>query len=94
MKKYHIKEINRTVNLDDDIVNIYSKMCELHDALFLLEIHYEYENTPIEDITDEELSLTCNRAMITELKGAMLIPKTLTYIKDHLDILDDKSHEG
>lgn len=81
--KYHINKINRTVNLDDNLVNWYTKMSELHDSVFTLPILYKYGQYPTQEITDEELSLICNKALASELEAALLIPKALEYINNH-----------
>ena len=67
--KYFIKRINRTVELDDTLVNLYREYKEIKDSLFTIVIYNEYGNSPtIDCVSDKDLSLICNECILNELK--------------------------
>ncbi len=88
--KYNISKINRSVSLDDELMAIYSEIDELDESLFLIPIyatlhHKEKEIeqsgiAPNDYLSDEELSLICNKAILNELKVYSFLPDIMKNI--------------
>jgi len=79
--KYHISEINRDVDLDDRIVNLYQKVSEISDDVLLIPV---YSRMAKGEISDKEMSLICNDALLGEMEMLSLMPgieKNLEEIK-------------
>lgn len=84
--KYEITQLNRTVDLDDEIVKIYQEYSSLRENPFVIVILSTYECEPTEeDVSNEELSKLCNEVMLNELKTLSLLPKALAYIESHYE---------
>ena len=80
--KFEIRELGRTVELIDEIVKELSKYEELDETLFVIPICSKYgESYSKSDVSDEELSLLCNRVMLEELKSWNTLPKAIAYIE-------------
>lgn len=82
--QYKIKRIDRVVELDDTLVNLYIEHKEIKDSLFTIVIRNEYGDYPTKDVvSDEDLSLLCNECILNELKVWNLLPQVLEYIEAH-----------
>ncbi len=80
--KYTITKIERTVNLDDELVNKYTQYDELRDFLFSIRIKSQFGHKPtIEEISDENLSKICNEVLLDELRALVLLPKAITFVE-------------
>jgi len=78
--QYTITRLNRTVELDDLLVEEYCKVEKLREQPFSIVIKSQFGHAPtIEEISDEELSHLCNQILISELKALCLLPKALFY---------------
>ena len=84
--KYYIGEINRAVELDDELVKEYEKYDEIIDSTFTITICSNYGEHPSqEDVSDEELSKICNKILFGELKVMAVLPKFLNYFDSHYE---------
>ena len=85
--EYFVEEINRSVELDNELANLFLQVDEPSDSLFLIQI---YGATPdASELTDEELSELCNSALLKELQMYALLPrimKELPRIKEKLSV--------
>ena len=78
---YTIKKINRTVNLDDELVKKCKEYDELRDYTFCIVIRTKYGHAPTrEEVSDSELSQLCNEILLSELKALMKLPQALRFI--------------
>lgn len=81
---YFIKRINREVELDDTLIELYQEIKEIKDSLFTIVIFNEYGNYPTKDVvSDKELSLLCNECILNELKVWNILSKKISYIETH-----------
>ena len=80
--KYLISKINRTVELDDKLVQEFSKYDELRDSIFTILLRSKYKNgLSKSNVSDKELSSVCNEILLTELKAIADLPAALeTYM--------------
>lgn len=93
---YKLSEINREVELEDSLVDLYTKLDELHESIFLIPIYstLDHKKKEIEEsgktaedyLTDQELSQICNKAIVKELQMYSLLPE----IVKRLDIIKEK----
>lgn len=84
--KYEIKKIGRIAELNDDLVNEYTKYSELKDSLFTLFIRIKYgKNFTKDKLSDDELSFTCNEAIFNELKALDMFPKALNFLENNYE---------
>ncbi|MBR1853486.1 MAG: hypothetical protein IJ794_10165 [Lachnospiraceae bacterium] len=70
---YTIQKINRTVELDDNLVDKYTQFKNIRDNLFVIAIalHYKesFTDSPnVPDISDEELSAFCNKTLAEDME--------------------------
>lgn len=82
--KYLISKINRTVELDDKLVQEFSKYDELRDSIFTILLRSKYKNGLSEsNVSSKELSSVCNEILLTELKAIADLPAALeTYMNN------------
>ncbi len=79
--KYEIKRLNRTVELNDELVEEYKKYDVLRDAPFSIAVRTRYGHAPAKDeISDKELSEFCNNVLLAELKAFTLLPGALKVV--------------
>ena len=80
--KYLISKINRTIELDDKLVQEFSKYDELRDSIFTILLRSKYKNGLSEsNVSGKELSSVSNEILLTELKAIADLPAALeTYI--------------
>lgn len=82
--KYDIKKINRSVELDDNLVSEYTKYSELHEQSFTIIIRSTFGHAPTkEEINDAELSKMCNEILLSELQTMSLVPEALEIVDNH-----------
>lgn len=82
--KYDIKKINRSVELDDNLVSEYTKYSELHEQSFTIIIRSTFGHAPTkEEINDAELSKMCNEILLSELQTMSLLPEALEIVDNH-----------
>ena len=77
--EYKIEKINRTITLNDDIVNEFRKYDELRDSIFTIILRSKFENDISEQkVSKIELSAICNDILIHELKAMALLPAAIS----------------
>lgn len=82
--KYDIKKINRSVELDDNLVSEYTKYSELHEQSFTIIIRSTFGHAPTkEEINDADLSKICNEILLSELQTMSLLPEALEIVDNH-----------
>lgn len=82
--KYDIKKINRSVELDDNLVSEYTKYSELHEQSFTIIIRSTFGHAPTkEEINDADLSKMCNEILLSELQTMSLLPEALEIVDNH-----------
>lgn len=82
--KYDIKKINRSVELDDNLVSEYTKYSELHEQSFTIIIRSTFGHAPTKkEINDAELSKMCNEILLSELQTMSLLPEALEIVDNH-----------
>ena len=82
--KYYLKEIDKMINLDDDLVKEYTKYCELRDSMFLIPIYIKYgDDLSKEPLFDKDLSQLCNDTIWGELQVMATLPKFLNHLESH-----------
>lgn len=82
--KYDIKKINRSVELDDNLVSEYTKYSELYEQSFTIIIRSTFGHAPTkEEINDAELSKMCNEILLSELQTMSLLPEALEIVDNH-----------
>lgn len=92
---FELKKINRIVDLNDELVNEYTKYEELHENPFFISIRAEFKHNPTkEEISDEELSNFCNEILLDELKAYALLPKAIQIIEKYYDEMMELSNKG
>ncbi len=92
---YTINRINRTVNLNDDLVNKYLEYDELHEESFSIVVRTKFGHAPTEtEISDDDLSALCNEILLSELKALALLPKALLIIHDNYTTYKQKTENG
>ena len=73
--KYYISQINRTVELNDELVKQHAELDVLHEAPFVIAVITEYGHEPDkEEISDEELSKFCNQVLASEIQALRDLP--------------------
>ena len=90
--KYDIKKINRSVELDDNLVSEYTKYSELHEQSFTIIIRSTFGHAPTkEEINDAELSKMCNEILLSELQTMSLLPEALEIVDNHRKEIESAS---
>ncbi len=94
--KFFIKDINRTVDLNETLVDKYLEVDdELTGGSFTIAILSKYGHVPTKDeISDEALSELCNDILLGDLKALALIPKAINYVKGHHNQWEESSNKG
>ena len=92
---YTIKRINRTVELNDDLVKKYLEYDELRDQPFSIIIRTQFGHAPTEaEISDKDLSILCNDILLSELKALALLPKAVSVVENNYKELKDSTELG
>lgn len=94
--EYYIKKINRTVILDDEIVEKFLETGEeLTSEFFAYRIFLKYDCYPTkEQVPDEELSAFCNEVLLSELKMYLDFPKICAWLNKNADVFIDAVKTG
>ena len=94
--KFFIKDINRTVDLNETLVDKYLEVDdELTGGSFTIAILSKYGHAPTKDeISDEALSELCNDILLGDLKAFALIPKAINYVEGHHNQWEESSNKG
>jgi len=84
--RYHIKRIDRTVELNDELVREYQKHDIIQDSLFMIPIRCMYgDNTSSNYLSDSDLVLLCNECILNELKALDMLPKALAFLEQNYE---------
>lgn len=84
--KYYIERLNRTVDLDDDLVSEYCKYEKLRDQPFSIVVRAKYGCAPTEEqVSNVELSKICNEVLLSDLKSIAMMPKVIEYVESHYE---------
>lgn len=89
---YTIQKINRTVELNNDLVDKYTQFKNIRDNLFVIAIalHYKesFADSPnVPDIPDEELSAFCNKTLVDDLETMRDNALVVQYIRENREKL-------
>ena len=84
--KFEITQLNRTVELDDRLVEEYEKYENLRENSFIIAAIHQYGHKPTaKEISDSELSKLCNAVLFADLKTFALIPKALEFLEKNYE---------
>lgn len=90
--EYCIKELNRTVELDNIIVSKYLKLeSELRDAPFVISLYSVYEDEEIKNLSDADLSQFCNEVLLDEIQVDLDLPNVIETIVKNNDKFETAS---
>jgi hypothetical protein len=93
--KYYIPEIDRTAELDDELVKEYCKSDSLRGNTFILQLYMEYGKIPTRDeLSDEEFSVMCNEILFDTIKCLALLPSALQTIYGNWEEWNRKAADG
>jgi hypothetical protein len=93
--KYYISKIDRTIELDDELMNEYCKYEDLRETTLLASIYMQYGKAPTKDeMSDEEFSKMCNEILYYQLKAVLLAPITLEKITQNREEWHRKAIDG
>ncbi len=85
--KFNITQLDITVDLNDEIVAEYEKIEPILETFFVICLLSEYgSKEKIHQISDSELSIICNKILLSDLKTFILLPKALECIENNLNI--------
>ncbi len=88
---YKIEELNRNVELDDEIAREYQKYKRLRDGLFMIALFFQYDKIP-ENISDEELSSVCNKAILKDMEVMTDNAKIVDFLQKNKDKMELLNH--
>lgn len=89
---YNITRLNRTVNLDDRLVQEYTKVDEIREQSFSIVIRSRFGHNPTEEeISDEELSNLCNEILFSEMKALALLPNAISFVCNNYEEYKEKT---
>lgn len=94
--EYYIKELNRTVELDDNLVKKYEELeGPLRDAPFVLSTYFTYGYEPSEDeISNEKFSIFCNEVLCGEIETSLALPEVTDFIINNKDKIHKATKNG
>ena len=93
--KYFITRLDRTVELDDILVQKYCEYENLREQPFSIVIKSKFGHKPTkEEISDEELSKICNEILLSELKALGMLPNALHVLQQHYYDIQNASKNG
>ena len=93
--EYFISRLDRTVDLDDMLVQKYCEYETLREQPFSIVIKSKYGHKPSkEEVSDKELSMICNEILLSELKVLGMLPNALHILQKHYDNIRNASHNG
>lgn len=93
--EYTITKLNRTVTLNDELVEKYCEYETLREQPFCIVIRSTFGHAPsVEEVSDEELSALCNEILLDELKALALLPQALISILENSAEIHKASKAG
>lgn len=82
--KILIEQLNRTVELEDDLVRAYLEYSEIREYNLIIMLVSKYGHLPAEEeISDEELSRLFTEVLTDELKLYMDLPRILKTVMEY-----------
>lgn len=89
---YNIARLNRTVILDDRLVQEYTKVDEIREQSFSIVIRSKFGHNPTkEEVSDAELSNLCNEILFSELKALSLLPNAISFVCNNYEEYKEKT---
>lgn len=82
--KFTISKINRTVELNDELVQVYTEFKDIRENIFLISLYLKYHNFSTE-MSDKELSDFCNKALLKDLENMRDNAIVVNYIENNKD---------
>jgi hypothetical protein len=93
--KYYIPEMDRTAELDDELVKEYCKHDSLRGNTFLVAFCMEYGKIPTRDeVSDDEFSEMCNELLADDIKCLAMLPAALAIINSNREEWHRKAAAG
>lgn len=93
--KYTIHKLNRTVYLNDELVNKYCEYDEIRETMFSIPIRTQFGHAPLnEEISDNALSELCNKILLSSLKALALLPEAVSTIENNKEQLSEAAING
>lgn len=93
--KYTISALNRSIELDDTLVNEYLKYDDIMECNFVLAVISKIGHLPKkEEISEEELSKLCNEVLLDDLKVMIDFPQIITTLERHLSDMNNATKTG
>ena len=93
--KYYISQINRTVELDDELVRQHAELDILHEAPFVIAVITEYGHEPNkEEVSDEKLSKFCNQVLDSEIRALKALPVVAEFATRNETMLREAAGRG
>ena len=93
--KYYISQINRTVELDDELVRQHAELDILHEAPFVIAVITEYGHEPDqEEVSDEKLSEFCNQVLDSEIQALKALPYVAEFATRNEKMLREAAGRG
>ena len=93
--KYNITQINRIVELDDELVRQHAELDVLHEAPFVIAVITEYGHEPDkEEVSDEKLSEFCNQVLDSEIQALKALPYVAEFATRNENILREAARRG
>lgn len=85
---FYIGQLNREVELDDELAKIYTEYQELSESLFVLQLYYKFRDE-YKNLNDEQLSLACNKILIDDLRNMKDFAIAIQYLNCHQKQLEE-----
>ena len=82
--RYTIKKLDRTVELDDELVSEYTKYKDIRDNTFIIGLKLYYKDR---SLNDDELSRACNIILAEDMENIRDNAVALCFIKENRDVL-------
>jgi hypothetical protein len=93
--KYYLPKANRTIELDDKLVEEYCKHDSLRENTFFVAFALEYGRYPTqEEMSDDEFTKACNELLCDDIKTLELLPQALEVINSNREEWHKKAVNG
>lgn len=94
--KYFIEKLNRMVDLNDEIVDVYLQMeSKLRDNPFIIATYGKFGHIPTkEEVTDEDFSNYCNEILLNEIQFDVELPDVIKSFMQHKSEFEIASKKG